>query len=68
MTRQIFRLAILAAGLLLVPRAVQAQVSTTGAAGAPGSVTISRPDYDRLVDLGQSAAASCGGPTDCGAR
>jgi hypothetical protein len=46
-----FRLAILAAGLLFLPRAVQAQVSAPGAAGPPGSVTISRPEYDRLLDL-----------------
>jgi hypothetical protein len=45
------RLAILAAGLVLLPHAVDAQAPTAGAAGPAGSVTISRPEYDRLVDL-----------------
>ena len=51
MFRQMSRLAILAAGLVLLPRAVQAQLPATGAAGPAGSVTISRPEYDRLLDL-----------------
>ena len=51
MMRQISHVAILAAGLLFLPRAVQAQAPASGAAGPPGSVTISRPEYDRLLDL-----------------
>jgi hypothetical protein len=67
MTRQISRLAILAAGLLLVPRAVQAQVSTPGAAGPPGSVTISRPEYDRLLDLASRQPRPAEAPPIAGA-
>ena len=51
MIRQMPRLVILAAGLVLMPRAVHAQLPATGAAGPAGSVTISRPEYDRLLDL-----------------
>ena len=65
--RQIFRLAILAAGLLLLPRAVQAQVSATGAAGPAGSVTISRPEYDRLLDLASRQPRPAEAPPVAGA-
>jgi hypothetical protein len=49
--RQISRVAIVTAGLVLLRGTVQAQVPSTGTAGPAGSVTISRPEYDRLLDL-----------------
>ena len=67
MTRQISHLAILAAGLVLLPRAVQAQISTPGAAGPAGSVTISRPEYDRLLDLASRQPRPAEAPPIAGA-
>ena len=67
MTRQMSRLAILAAGLLLLPRAVQAQVSANIAAGPAGSVTISRPEYDRLLDLASRQPRPAEAPPIAGA-
>ena len=65
--RQMSRLAILVAALLLLPRAVQAQVSTAVGAGPAGSVTISRPEYDRLLDLASRQPRPAEAPPIAGA-
>jgi len=65
--RQMSCLAILAAGLLFLPRAVQAQVSTSVGAGPTGSVTISRPEYDRLLDLASRQPRPAEAPPIAGA-
>jgi hypothetical protein len=67
MIRQIFRLAVVAAGLLLVPRGAEAQGSASAAAGPAGSVTISRPEYDRLLDLASRQPRPADAPPIAGA-
>jgi len=67
MIRQISHLAILAAGLVVLPPAVQAQISTPGAAVPAGSVTISRPEYDRLLDLASRQPRPAEAPPIAGA-
>jgi hypothetical protein len=66
MMRQMSGVVMLAAGLLLVPPAVQAQVPA-GAPGPAGSVTISRPEYDRLLDLASRQPRPADAPPIAGA-
>jgi hypothetical protein len=66
MMRQMSGVVMLAAGLLLLPPAVQAQVPA-GAPGPAGSVTISRPEYDRLLDLASRQPRPADAPPIAGA-
>ena len=64
--RQMSGVVMLAAGLLLLPPAVRAQVPA-GAPGPAGSVTISRPEYDRLLDLASRQPRPADAPPIAGA-
>jgi carboxypeptidase family protein len=67
MTLQMSRWAIVAAAVLLLPPGVQAQVSPGVAAAPAGSVTISRPEYDRLLDLASRQPPPAEAPPIAGA-